>query len=481
MRHRSGITGRGKLRVERAAQLGDAGRRGLGIDDERVHRRGRQLDPSRSGADIPARGCAITLGIRERGSGCGDALVLDRRLGRRLGAASRAAAPASRSSTSQLRCSSPASTSASAAVAALDLGDDRLEVGNGDAALRHRGAQAVGEPALEPLPSLDLNPGGLEAACRRVASGAGCVEALAGRVRPVANAASASAAASQRPSACSSRRRASFRLALAARHSSCARLPRNSVSRTLMVRNSIAATDCSLSSVEPRRRILEEIGQAPNDHVGAVEAVRCLLASGAQRAHAGRLLHEGSTLSRSCLDDAVDIVLHHDGVAVLGEPGPAEQSLEVAQPGAVAVDAELGVTLAARDAPAHRHLGILGWQAAILVVHHELHLGESHALTATAARVDDLVHALAAELAGVRLTERPAHGVDQVALAAAVRPDDRGDPRVEEHLATSGERLEPGQGDPPEPHPRDCPRAELGASTSWAGAISQPQDLVLTP
>ena len=248
-----------------------------------------------------------------------------------------------------------------------------------------------------------------------------------------------------------------------------------------MVRSSIAATDCSLSSAS--RGVASSSRSVSRRTITSAPSRRCDASSHAarKRADARRLLDEGSALRRRRLDDAVDIVLHHHRVAVLGEPGAAEQTLEIAQPGVVAVDAELGVPFAACDPPADRHLGILGRQAAVLVVHDELDLGEPHALTAAAARVDDLVHALAAELAGVRLAERPAHGIDEVALAAAVRPDDRGDPRVEDHLAPSREGLEPGQGDPPEPHPGDCPRAERGTSTSWAAAISRPQDLVLTP
>src|SRR5580704_6011398 len=184
---------------------------------------------------------------------------------------------------------------------------------------------------------------------------------------------------------------------------------------------------------------------------------------------------------RCRLDDPVDVVLHDDRIAVLRESGPPEQALEVAQAGMVAVDPELCVAVATGDPAAHRDLGILRGERGVLVVHHQLDLGKAHPLAATATRVDDLVHPLTAELAGVGLAESPAHSVDEVALTAPVRPDDRGDPRVEDHLAACGERLEPGQGDPPEPHRGDCPRAGLGTSTSWAKLISEPQDLVLTP
>src|ERR1700680_31537 len=104
-----------------------------------------------------------------------------------------------------------------------------------------------------------------------------------------AKASSAAVAASQRATAWSRRRRASLRLARAARHSSWARLPRNS----------------------------------------------------------GRRSDQVAALRRGGLDDPVDVVLDDHRIAVLGETGPAEQTLEVAQPGVLAVDPELGVAVAA--------------------------------------------------------------------------------------------------------------------------------------
>ena len=345
----------------------------------------------------------------------------------------------------------------------------------------HRGTEAVGEPSLQPLAAFDLDPGLLEAASRRITSRTRRVKTLAGTLGSV--------------------RECSVRLGrgltpperlfqapageLEARPRGAPFFMREAASQlgeALAHRPELDRGHGLVAQLgQPGRRVLEQVRQAPNDDVGAIEPVRGLFARSPKGSDTGRLLDQRPALSWGGLDDPVDVVLHDDRVAVLGQSGAAEQALQVAKPGVVAVDPELGVAVTASDPAAHRDLGILRGQRALLVVDNQLHLCESHPLAAAAAGVDDLVHALPAQLASVGLAERPAHRIDQVALTAPVRPDDGGNPRVEEHLAARSERLEPGQGDPPEPHRGDCPRAGRETSTSWARVISEPQDLVLTP
>jgi hypothetical protein len=55
---------------------------------------------------------------------------------------------------------------------------------------------------------------------------------------------------------------------------------------------------------------------------------------------------------------------------------------------------------------------------------------------------DDLVHARAAQLFGALLTEHPAHRVDEIGFARAVRTDDRSDAWFEDETGSLRERLE---------------------------------------
>src|SRR5262249_25643317 len=85
---------------------------------------------------------------------------------------------------------------------------------------------------------------------------------------------------------------------------------------------------------------------------------------------------------------------------------------------------------------------VMSRETAVLVVDDEVDCGHAHRRAALAPVVDDLVHAGAAELAGVGLAERPADGVDEVRLAAAVGADDGRDAGVKVEVGPPGEGLE---------------------------------------
>src|SRR5207302_5571199 len=103
------------------------------------------------------------------------------------------------------------------------------------------------------------------------------------------------------------------------------------------------------------------------------------------------------------------------------------------------------------------------------------------ALPPAPAGVHHLVHALAPELAGIRLPERPPHGIDEIALATAVGSDDGGDPAVERHLGTRRERLKPGDDDAAQSHPPDSARDIVVTSTCCAMRVSRIQHVVIIP
>ena len=256
-------------------------RGGLGFEDKRLHgRRGDLGARDRRARTPPPPSLARASTLASSAAAAADALLLDRCFGGGLGG----------------RKPQPVGLAFEDVPGALlvagldigerggrgrDLGGDRLEVGDGDAALRDRGAEPVGEAALQAFTALDLDASFLEPARRGVTSGARGLEACAGHSERWANAASASDAASQRPSACSRRRRASLRLARAARHSSWARLPRSSVRRTLMARSSMAATDCSLSSAS--RGVASSSRSVSRRTITSAPSSRCEASSHAAR------------------------------------------------------------------------------------------------------------------------------------------------------------------------------------------------------
>ena len=79
------------------------------------------------------------------------------------------------------------------------------------------------------------------------------------------------------------------------------------------------------------------------------------------------------------------------------------------------------------------------------VVDRQIDLGHSEAASRVGACEDDVFGAFASEVADVVLAEDPEDGVDEVALAGAVGPDDGGYPRWKFEPRLVGEALEPDQ------------------------------------
>ena len=76
------------------------------------------------------------------------------------------------------------------------------------------------------------------------------------------------------------------------------------------------------------------------------------------------------------------------------------------------------------------------------VVEDHADLGHAEAAPAGGAVEDDVGHLAAAQAAGALLAQHPADGIDDVALARAVGPDDGSDARREVERRLVGERLE---------------------------------------
>ena len=122
-------------------------------------------------------------------------------------------------------------------------------------------------------------------------------------------------------------------------------------------------------------------------------------------------------------DHARDHVLLDDRVAARTEPGAEEQLRDVLAAAAHAVQ-EIRRAAIARDEALQRNLGItrvLAAELAVAVVEHEFDRGRAHGLARTRAVENDVGHRVAAQVLGRDLAHDPAHGVDDVRLAAAVR------------------------------------------------------------
>ncbi len=156
--------------------------------------------------------------------------------------------------------------------------------------------------------------------------------------------------------------------------------------------------------------------------------------------HTGDLLEQRAPFLGSQGESLVDHALADEQERVVGEVGGIEQVDEVAQADALLVEQVL-VLAAAVEPPAELEDLELDRQEAVGVVEHEGDVG--HALRRALLRPgpDDVLGLARAERPAL-LAERPAERVGQVALAGAVRPDDRADPAAELDVGSLGERLE---------------------------------------
>jgi len=158
------------------------------------------------------------------------------------------------------------------------------------------------------------------------------------------------------------------------------------------------------------------------------------------------------------LDDAADRALADDGVGARAEAGAEEHVLHVAPAHRLVVD----VVAAAAVAREHTLDGDLAERVPLAagtrqrVVEHQLDAGAAGRLALARAVEDDVLHRLAAQLAGLAFAEHPAHRVHDVALAATVRPDDTDELPRELERGGFGKRLEAAELDLVEPHEGRC-------------------------
>ena len=161
-------------------------------------------------------------------------------------------------------------------------------------------------------------------------------------------------------------------------------------------------------------------------------------------------LNEGAHVVGARLDQARNHALLDDRVAARTEAGAEEQVRDVLAPALRAVDVISGNAVARHDA-LQRDLGVSGIRArnlAVAVVEHQFDRAAADRLAAARAVEDHVGHGVAAQVLRGNLAHDPAHGVDDVRLAAAIRADDARQIRWKCNRGRIDERLETGEFDP---------------------------------
>ena len=214
--------------------------------------------------------------------------------------------------------------------------------------------------------------------------------------------------------------------------------------------------------------LVDEIVDAGEVLLRRFELELGLAAARLELGDAGGFLDQLAAIGRLRAEDLADLALLDDGVALHADADVHQDVLHVAQADGVAVDQVLalaGAIEAAADldvAGDRRRLDAValpidavggglaveaGQRAGLLRPRHHAaqvqpDLGRGRRLAGVAAAEDHVLHPVAAQALGALLAEHPGDGVDDVALAAAVRADDGGHARVEPDVGAIGKALE---------------------------------------
>ena len=172
-----------------------------------------------------------------------------------------------------------------------------------------------------------------------------------------------------------------------------------------------------------------------------------LVPAGVEAGDPGRLFQERAPVGRLGVDQGADTALADQRRRVGPGRGVGEQQLDVARPDVAAVDPVVG-PVAPFDAPDHRQFVPVvqaGGRAAVAVVQGDLDLGDVAGRAPGAAREDHVLHLAAAHALGRGFPHGPAQRLDEIGLAAAVRPDDARQAGVDEDLCRIYKGLEARQ------------------------------------
>ena len=157
-------------------------------------------------------------------------------------------------------------------------------------------------------------------------------------------------------------------------------------------------------------------------------------------------LQEQAQFLRLGFDDAADRALADDGVGARPQPGAQKHVLHVAPAHRLVVDV-VAAGAVARQYPLDRNLRELAPLAAgavVGIVEHQFHRRPRRRLAGRGPVEDHVLHRFAAQFAGARLAQHPAHRVHDVGLAAAVGTDHPDQLARQHEVGGFGEGFEPG-------------------------------------
>jgi hypothetical protein len=197
-------------------------------------------------------------------------------------------------------------------------------------------------------------------------------------------------------------------------------------------------------------KLFEHILDAGEVALGGRQAQFGLVPALIEARDPGGIFEHAAPVAGAGVDEFADLPLPDEGGRLRPRRGIGKKDLHVAGAQLAAVQAKCRTGLAGDAA---RDLDLVGIVEtlrceALGIVDEESHLGEMARGAAGRAREDHILHPLAAHGGRARLAHDPAHRLEQVRLAAAVRADDARQPVADGQIGRVDETLEPVQPQP---------------------------------
>jgi hypothetical protein len=176
--------------------------------------------------------------------------------------------------------------------------------------------------------------------------------------------------------------------------------------------------------------LAQDVGQAQQVLLGLVQLADGLALVGLVLGDAAGFLEHLAAVFGTRAQDAVDAALLHQRVGVGADAGVHEQALDVLQAAGRLVDEVLAFP-GAEHAAGHGDLVEAQGQRRLAIGQRHADLGHAERLGGVGAVEDHVLHLGPAHGLGALFAQDPADGVRDVALAAAVGPDNRSHPGLE--------------------------------------------------
>ena len=201
--------------------------------------------------------------------------------------------------------------------------------------------------------------------------------------------------------------------------------------------------------------------------LGGLEAQFGLVAAGMQAGDAGGVFQHAAARFGLRLDDFADLALVDEGGRARAGGGVGKENLDIAGTDVAAVDAVAGSGVALDAAGDFQDFGVIDrrGRGAVGIVDGHHHFGVVARGAVAGAGKDHGVHVGGAQRFVRSLAHRPAQRLDQVRLAAAVRPDHAGEAGFDHEIGGFDEGFEPVQAQAREFH---------GHVTLWSPPAGKP-------